>query len=68
MLLDYYEKPREQDVEADLLRRFGERVTERSQIFVLAWACWRQGLEDEAQRLYAVAQKTRKVTGRTIPA
>ena len=61
--LDYQEKPREPDVEAELWRRFGERVTERSQIFVLAWACWRQGLEDEAQRLYAVAQKTRKYTG-----
>ncbi len=61
--LDYHEKPREPDVEAELWRRFGERVTERSQIFVLAWACWRQGLDDEAQRLYAVAQKTRKYTG-----
>jgi len=38
MLLEYYEKPHEPDVEADLWRRFGERVTERSQIFVLA-AC-----------------------------
>jgi hypothetical protein len=63
MLLDYYEKPHEQNVEADLWRRFGERVTERSQVFVLAWACWRQGLDDEAQRLYAAAQKIRKVTG-----
>lgn len=61
--LDYYEKPRERDVEADLWRRFGERVTERSQVFVLAWACWGQGLEEEAGRLWAVAQKTRKVTG-----
>ena len=64
VLLDYYEKPRERDVEADLWRRFGERVTERSQIFVLAWACWQQGLEDEARRLYAVAQTTPKPTGR----
>jgi hypothetical protein len=63
MLLEYYEKPHEPDVEADLWRRFGERVTERSQIFVLAWACWRQGMDDEAQRLYAAAQKIRKVTG-----
>ena len=63
MLLDYYEKPHEQNVEADLWRRFGERVTERAQMFVLAWACWRQGMDDEAQRLYAVAQQIRKVTG-----
>ena len=29
----------------------------RASFFVLAWDCWRQGLTDEARRMYAVAEK-----------
>lgn len=36
----------------DLWRRFGERLGERSEVFVLAWACWRQGLDGRAAELY----------------
>ena len=36
-----------------LRRRFEERLSERAQVFVWAWACWRNGLETHAARLYA---------------
>ncbi len=38
-------------------RRFGERLAQRSQVFVLAWACWRNGLTNESGQLYAEAAK-----------
>jgi hypothetical protein len=37
--------------------RFDSQVTERARAFILAWACWRQGFEEEAQDLYYEAQK-----------
>ena len=40
----------------DLWPRFGEQTTERVEIFTLAWGCWRQGLEAEAQLLYELAK------------
>ena len=36
-------------------RRFGERLAQRGEVFVLAWGCWRNGLTNEAAQLYAVA-------------
>ena len=41
----------------DHWRRFGERLTERGEIFTLAWGCWRNGLEPEALDLYEQATK-----------
>jgi hypothetical protein len=36
----------------DPWRRFGERLSERAEVFVLAWACWRHGLDARAAELY----------------
>jgi hypothetical protein len=36
----------------DFWRRFGEQLTERTEVFVLAWACWRNGLDGLAAELY----------------
>lgn len=51
------QKPPKKD---DSWQRFGEQITQRAEVFVLAWGCWRQGLETEAQSLYDLAK--------TIPA
>lgn len=37
--------------EDDNRRRFGERLNERAEVFVLAWACSRKGLESLSQQL-----------------
>lgn len=43
--------------EDDPFRHFNPTSEERAEVFVLAWACWRQGMVQEAQRLYDEAQK-----------
>jgi len=43
--------------EDDPFRHFHPTSEERTEVFVLAWACWRQGMLLEAQRLYDAAQK-----------
>ena len=63
-ILDYYEHPpTDERGDARLLRRFGEQLGERTELFFLAWACWRHGLNDESRRLYAVAIKTPRANG-----
>ncbi len=44
-------------VKEDPFERFGEQITERAEVFILAWACWRNGLDAEAQQLYNLARK-----------
>jgi len=44
-------------VKDDPFRHYQPASEERAEIFVLAWACWRQGLEQEAQQLYEQARK-----------
>ncbi|HSY17880.1 MAG TPA: hypothetical protein VK815_06070, partial [Candidatus Acidoferrales bacterium] len=36
----------------DSLQHFNRASEERAEVFVLAWACWRQGLLEESQQLY----------------
>ena len=48
----------------DSWRRFGEQLTERGEVFTLAWACWRNGLNSEAQQLYEQAQNMPSRRGR----
>jgi hypothetical protein len=38
-------------------RHFHRTSEERTEVFFLAWACWRQGMLHEAQQLYNEAQK-----------
>jgi hypothetical protein len=38
-----------------IMGRFGERLRQRTEVFVLAWACWRHGLDDLAGELYEQA-------------
>jgi hypothetical protein len=38
-------------------RRFGSRMSEDTEIFMLAWGCWRHGLESEALTLYQEARR-----------
>lgn len=38
--------------------RFGTSISKTAEAFVLAWACWRQGLEAQAQELYNEAKAT----------
>jgi hypothetical protein len=38
-------------------RGFALQLSERAQVFVLAWDCWRQGLDALAQDLYAEGKK-----------
>ena len=47
---------KEPDAE-DRWRRFGERLAQRSEVFVVAWGCWRNGLTNEAAKLYTEAVK-----------
>lgn len=50
-----------------LPRRFGERLSERAEIFVLAWACSRKGEDELAAKLYdrAAALPSRRGDERT---
>ncbi len=41
----------------DERRRFGSLLTDPSEVFTLAWACWRKGMDSDAQRLYEQALK-----------
>jgi len=41
----------------DPFRHFNRTSEERAEVFVLGWACWRQGMSQEAQRLYDLARK-----------
>ncbi len=43
--------------EDEPFRHFNRTSEERAEVFVVAWACWRQGLAQEAQRLYDEARK-----------
>jgi hypothetical protein len=43
----------------DLFDRLEERVSKRVHTFVLAWACWRNGLDDEAEQLYEASKHLR---------
>lgn len=49
-------------------RRFGERLSERAQVFALGWACWRNGFDGLAQELYEQAQVISKRNRRQPPA
>jgi hypothetical protein len=40
-----------------LWQRFGEQLTQRGEVFTMAWACWRNGLDLDAQQLYEQTQK-----------
>jgi len=42
----------------DVWRRFGKPLSEPAEVFVLAWACWRQGHEQAAADLFDQAAKT----------
>ena len=44
-------RPRDED-DGGLRRRFGERLSERAELFAWAWGCWRNELDDRAARLY----------------
>ena len=50
--------------EEDTWRRFGELLPERTELFVLAWGCWRNGLASEARDLHAEAAKMPSRTSR----
>ena len=52
--LDALTRPPATDAER-FRHRFEERLSARAQAFVWAWACWRNGLEEQAARLYARA-------------
>jgi hypothetical protein len=41
----------------DPWRDFGSPLTERTETFIMAWACWRQGLYAMADQLYEQAQR-----------
>ena len=43
------------DTDAIITRNFRNRTGERAQLFVWAWACWRNGLDERAGRFYAYA-------------
>ena len=43
------------DADGLMSRDFRNRLAERAQVFVWAWACWRNGLDDRAARLYTYA-------------
>lgn len=46
--------------EQDLYQNFGASFSTRMETFILAWACWRQGLDSEATNLYQHAVNTRR--------
>ncbi|MGA3267428.1 MAG: hypothetical protein ABSE16_11465 [Verrucomicrobiota bacterium] len=41
----------------EIKARFGKPLTVQAENFVLGWACWRHGLEAQAEQLYEQAQK-----------
>ena len=43
-------------VEQNMMRRFGAAVSERVEYFALAWACWRNGLNSDAEKLFQRAK------------
>lgn len=43
----------------DLFDRLEERISKRVFTFVFAWACWRNGLDDEAEKLYQASKHMR---------
>lgn len=43
----------------DLFERLEERISKRAYTFVFAWACWRNGLDDEAEKLYQASKHLR---------
>ncbi len=49
--LSALDHPPEED-DGGLMRRFGEQLSERSEVFAWAWACWRHGLDERAARFY----------------
>jgi hypothetical protein len=51
----------------DIGRRFGAQVPEETEVFTLAWACWRQGLESEAVSLYREISKLPKKAPTKMP-
>ena len=53
-VLGALQNPRKND---DLWWRFGTLLEDRSAVFVLAWGCWRNGWDSEAQQLYEQFQK-----------
>ena len=53
-VLGALQNPRKND---DLWWRFGTLLDDRTAVFVLAWGCWRNGWDSEAQRLYEQFQK-----------
>jgi hypothetical protein len=44
----------------NFFRRFGAQVPEETEVFVLSWACWRQGHRSAAMDLYREADKLPK--------
>lgn len=61
--LDEFARPPATDSEK-FRRRFRERVPERTEVFVWAWACWRNGLGALAARLYERAAAMPKSNAR----
>ncbi len=51
--LDHLRKPSEED----RWKYYSRRASEQTEVFVLAWACWRQGFESQALDLYWEAGK-----------
>lgn len=43
-------------VEQNMMRRFGAAISERVEFFALAWACWRNGLNPDAEKLFRRAK------------
>ncbi len=43
----------------DLFPRRDERMSQRARTFVLAWACWRNGLDEDAEKLFQASKKLR---------
>ena len=53
-VLGALQNPRKND---DLWWRFGRLLNDRTAVFVLAWGCWQNGCDSEAQQLYEQVQK-----------
>lgn len=47
----------------DESRLFGTLLRSQSEVFTLAWGCWRNGLDSDAQQLYEQVQKMRSRNG-----
>ena len=43
----------------DLFDRLEERISKRAYTFIFAWACWRNGLDDESENLYQASKHLR---------